>query len=306
VVGPSPEGSGEDDGDLEVARRKAREILFDGKDPEAEPEPEAKPKPVEPPKPKAEEKDEIALSKKWAKVTAQEDRLVKRQKEHAAKEDALKEREAKIAAAEQKMNDPVAYLAERGWTKDQIVQWIQSDGKVDPEILVKQLDERHRKEIEELRAERAKEREELENTRRQRDMERVTSELAREVKHLYLNDSELSLVKTLVEKNPKKFESFMQSRVEQIIRTVWDREKQVVDPRDALLYAQQELAELQLANPGQAPAVKPATPVAVEPTPITNGATSSRTVRPVDYDESDPEARRAKAARILAGEEEAE
>ncbi len=105
----------------------------------------------------------------------------------------------------------------------------------------------------------------------------------------------------------------MQTRVGSIIREVWKKtfnkgenegtgKGTVVDPRDALLYLQSELTELQLGDPGQAPAVRSANPVAVEPTPITNQATSARSVRAVEYDESDPEQRRERARKILEGE----
>lgn len=323
-VSPSVDGDGGDD--VENVRSKAREILFSGKsDDEVEAElkskPETKPAPekpkVEPEKPK----DEIELSRKWAKYNDQNERLVKRQKAHLAevetKTKELSDREAKLAAREALHNDPVKYLVDHGWTKDQIVDWIKSDGKVDPEILVKQLESRHQQQIEELRKEREREKAEFqreqEDRQRQREMQRVENELNQEVKQLVDSDSELGVLKRLVAKKPEKFEAFVNKRVGEIIREVWRRTfdpetetGRTVDPREALLYLQSELAELQLTDPGQAPAVKPATPVAVEPTPITNGATSQRVVRSTQVDESDVDALRAKAARILAGEEEAE
>lgn len=312
VVGPSPDAG---DGDeTETARAKAREILFSDKtDEEVEAELAKVAKPAETTKPAEQPKDEVALSKKWAKLTAQEDRLVERQKKAAESIKSLEAREAAIIEREQLAADPVAFLQKQGWDKDRIVKWIQDDGKIDPETMVKQLDEKYRTEIANLKKEREQERLELENTRRTREMSDVENELNQEVLHLAKTDDELGVLKRLTEKNPKKFEPFIQKRVGSIIAEAWRKtfnqgefegtnKGMVVDPRDAMLYLQAELAELQLADPGQVPAVRSANPVAVEPTPITNQATSQRNVRPSTYDETDPEARRAHAQRILDGE----
>lgn len=320
VVGPSSDEGGGDE--LEVTRAKAREILFSDKSDDeiatelgelAEKVEPTKPKVEEKPKPEEKPKDEVELSKKWARLSAQEDRLVARQKQAAETLKQLEAREAAIAEREALAKDPVEFLSKQGWDKDRIVKWIQDDGKIDPEVMVKQLDEKYRTEIENLKKEREQERQELESTRRTRDMERVEGALNDEVMQLAKTDAELGVLKRLVEKNPQKFEPFIQKRVGTIIREVWNKtfnkgehegtnRGTVVDPRDALLYLQTELAELQLADPGQAPAVRSANPVAVEPTPITNQATSQRQVRPVTYDETDPEARRAHSKRILDGE----
>lgn len=297
VTGPSDEG---DDGDeVAVARRKAREILFSET---GEPEPE-KPKQAEK-KPEEKPKDETDLSRGFAKLHAQEKRLDAKRAEFTQQQEAFKrqseEFQAKAKDIELAYSDPVQFLAKAGWSKDQIIKWIQSDGKVEPEILIKQLSDKHQQEMEALRKEREREREELEGTRRQRELERVDSELSAEVRTLYSSDAELSLLNQLAQKSPKQAK-LIDSRVKQIISEVWKKSQQAVDPRDALLYLQQELTELQL-GPGQAPVVTSTNPAAVEPRPITNSATSQRTVRPTQYDESDPEARRARAAAILAGE----
>ncbi len=320
VVGPSPDEGADGDG-MGDARRKAREILFAEKEPEGGDEVvegEAKSE-VKPTEPKTEErpKDEIALSKEWARVSAQETRLKTKQKEFLAEKTAFSTEKESVLKAKQdlesQLNDPVAYLSKAGWSKDKIVEWIQSDGKVDPEILVKQLSEKHQKEIDELRAERKREREELEGAQQQRRMAEVEGQLNDEVVAMVGSDAELAALKRLIDKNPQKFKPFVQTRVGSIIREVWKKtfnkgenegtgKGTVVDPRDALLYLQSELTELQLGDPGQAPAVRSANPVAVEPTPITNQATSARSVRAVEYDESDPEQRRERARKILEGE----
>lgn len=292
------------------ARAEARKLLFEGKSEESGGDEEPT-KPEGQPKPKPEEKpdEDLVQSKKWAKLRAQEDRLVKRQKEFAEEQKAwgertktIEAREAAIAEREALVNDPLALLSKAGWTKEKIVEWIQSDGKVDPELLIKQISEKHQREIEELRAERAREREELEGTKRQREFQRVEGALYAAVSDELKSGEDLGLLQKLIAKNPKQ-EAFLQRRVGEVIRTVWDKTQEVVAPRDALLYLQQELAAIQLADPGPAPAVKPANPAAVEPRPITNQATSQRSVQPLsNYDESDPEARRARARAVLSGE----
>ncbi len=203
----------------------------------------------------------------------------------------------------------MAYLQKAGWDKDRIVKWIQDDGKIEPELMVKQLDDRYKTEIQKLREERETERRELENSRRERQMADTEAELGRVTLDLARTDPELGDLKRLIEKNPKKFEGHFKERVGAIIREVWKKtfdpatgKGTVVDPRDALVYLQQELAEYQL-SPGQAPAARTANPGAVEPSPITNQASSQRTVRAaVDYDELDPEARRARSEAYLRGE----
>ncbi len=313
----TPEPSGADAGGedpVTEARRKAREVLFSDKEPEEatggeeeKPAAEAKPEEKKPEEAKPEDKDEIALSKKWAKFHAQEKRLVERQKKFAEEQRSLETTRteieslrSKLAEREAQMNDPVAFLASAGWTKDQIVQWIQSDGKVEPEILIKQLSEKHQKEMEELRAEREREREELKRERTKRELDRVGAELDSEVSTMLKGDPEFGLLQKFV---AKKGEAGVQKRVKDIIAKVWGEKQQVVDPRDVLVYLERELAEIQLSDPspGQAPAVKTANPVAVEPKPITNQATSQRTVVPQE-EEDTLEGWRARSRAILRGE----
>ncbi len=304
----APEADSGDSGDeAAAARRKAREVLFSDKEPEEgaeepaeqkKPEPEKKAEPEKPKEPERSE-DEIALSREWRKFRQDRKAFDAQSKELKAKAESFTQREAKIAEREAQMNDPVQFLAAAGWTKDRIVEWIQSDGKVDPEILVKQFSEKHQKELEELKAERERERQELMLEKQGRQLETLKHELDAETVSM-LKEPEFSLLQKFV---AKKGEAGVQKRVRDIIAQVWNQKQQVVDPRDVLVYLERELAEIQLGDaPGQVPAVKPANPAAVEPKPITNQATSQRTVVPVDYDETDPEARRARAAAILRGE----
>lgn len=299
--------SGDSGDDAAVARRKAREVLFSDKEPEEalaevekkEAKPEAKPEPEKPKEPERSE-DEIALSREWRKFRQDRKAFDAQSREFKAKTESFAQRETKLAEREAQMNDPVQFLAAAGWTKDRIVEWIQSDGKVDPEILVKQFSEKHQKELEELKAEREREREELKLEKQGRQLETLKHELDTEVASMAKTDPEFALLQKFI---AKKGEAGVQKRVRDIIAQVWNQKQQVVDPRDVLVYLERELAEIQLGDaPGQAPAVKSANPAAVEPKPITNQATSQRTVVPVEYDESDPEARRARAAAILRGE----
>ena len=288
------------------ARQKARELLFSDKEPEKEapeePKVEAKPEAApEPEKPKPEERsqDEIALSKEWGKIRRDRKAFDADSKKLKAEMEAFKSREAALAAKEAKLNDPVAFLNENGWSKDRIIEFIQSDGKVDPEILIKQLGEKHQRELAELRAEREREREGLESEKQQRQLASLKSELDAEVSAL-AKEPDFKLLQRFI---AKKGEAGVQKRVADIIAEVWNKKKEVLDPRDVLVYLEQELAEIQLGDaPGQPPAVKSANAAAVEPRPITNKATSERTVIPSDYDEEDPEARRERAAKILRGE----
>lgn len=295
---------------LTAARREARRILFAAEEPadgETE-EPKAKesPKPeakVEPEKPKEQEPrsdDEIALSKEWRKFRLDRKAFDAQSKELKAKADSFAEREAKLAAKESKLNDPVAFLAENGWTKDRIVEFIQSDGKVDPEILVKQFSEKHQRELEELRAERKREQEALEFEKNQRKLESLRSQLDAEVATMIGAEGEYPLLKRFV---AKKGVDGIQKRVRDAIAAVWNKKQEVVAPEDALAYFEAELADIQLGDaPGQLPAVQSAKAAAVEPKPITNQATSQRVVVPSQYDETDPEARRRRAKAILDGE----
>lgn len=315
VTTPEAGDAGGDDADpVAEARKKARELLFNGVEAEVDEngEPvEAKPAAEKPPepekKPEAEkpEGDEVALSKEWRRLRAQEDRLVKRQKEFAetqrsleSKTAELETRAAKLAEREAQMNDPVAFLQSAGWDKDRIVQWIQGDGKVDPEILVKQLSDRHQKEMEELRAEREREREQLQTEKQQREFQRLGAELDHETSTM-LKDADFPLLQRFT---ARKGEAGVQKRVKDIIAKVWQEKRTVVDPREALVYLERELAEVQLTDsPGQVPAARPANPAAVEPKPITNQATSQRTVVPQE-DEDNLDGWRARARKIMRGE----
>jgi hypothetical protein len=297
---------------VEDARRAARELLFsdkpdeeapeEGAEPEA-PKVEAKPE-LEPEKPKEPERseDEIALSRQWKRFRQDRKEFDAKQREFESKAKSYEEREAKIAAREARMSDPVAFLAESGWTKDKIVEFIQSDGKVDPEILVKQFSEKHQRELEELRAESAREREALKHEQNARQLATLKAKLDDYVVTAVSSEPDFKLLQRFV---AKKGEAGVQTRVRDIIAKVWNEKQQTIDPRDVLVYLEAELAEIQLGDsPGQPPAVKPANAAAAEPRPITNQATSQRTVVPVDYDEDDPEARRQRAAAIWRGEAE--
>lgn len=285
------------------ARAEARKVLFEGgEEPAAAP---AAPKTPEAPKPEPTETD---LSRGFSRLSAQEKRLKERQREFLAEQESFKKQREEYEARTKFDNDPIAFLEKQGWSKDKIVEWIKGDGKVDPEILYKQLAEQSKKQIDDLRAEREQERRELESQRQQRRKDETEYQIGEKSLKLTREDPELGDLKRLAEKNPGKFEPFIKRRVGEIMRQVWEktydpqtRQGTLVDERDALVYLQSELAELQL-GPAQGPAVQSAKPGAVEPRPITNQASSQRVVQPVKYDESDPQARRDRARKILEGE----
>jgi Skp family chaperone for outer membrane proteins len=285
-------------------RSKARETLFSAEEPA--PEVEAKPEPAkaEPEAPKP--KDEVDLSKSWAKHDRERASLAKKKAEFAAQvkefEAKQAEFEPKNAGLEEAYRDPIAFLGKAGWDKDKIMQWVMGDGKVDPELLVKQLETRHQEEIRKLREERETEKKELESARRTREFERVESELYQDVS-AQLKDPKFELLQKLVAKNPKQ-EGVLQRRVGEIISAVYKKTsgETVVDPADALAYLQAELAEIQLSDPAPSPAVKPAKLAAVEPKPITNSSHGERVVSTVGYDETDPAQRKERVRQILAGE----
>lgn len=303
-------GDGEDE--YVKRRREARKILFDPEEP-AEPAEPTEDKPKEPKEPKVEAKtepekpkeperteDEIALSRQWKRFRQDRKELDSKVREFETRTKSIEEREAKLAARESKHADPLAYLMEMGWTKDKVVEWIQSDGKVDPEILVKQFSEKHQRELEELRAERQREKEQLELEKNQRKLEALGAELDAEVATMVGGGEEYPLLKKFAAKKGIKS---IQTRVRDAIARVWQQKQEVVAPEAALAYFENELAEIQLGDaPGQLPAVQSAKAAAVEPKPITNQATSQRVVVPSQYDETDPEARRRRAKAILDGE----
>lgn len=299
------EATGEDI--VSDARAEARKLLFSESEPEAAPEeaePAAEAAP-EPEKPKVEEKkderseDEIALSKQWKRFRQDRKEFDAKVKADTQRAEQLAAREAALKGREERHADPIAYLNAAGWTKDKIIEFIQSDGKVDPEILIKQLGEKHQRELEELRAERQREHEALTHERTARELENLKSQLDTEVSTMVKEDD----FKLLQRFTAKKGEAGVQKRVRDIIAEVWNKKKQVLDPRDVLVYLENELAEIQLGDaPGQLPAVQSAKAAAAEPRPITNQSTSQRTVIPSNYDEEDPEARRERAQKILRGE----
>lgn len=288
------------------ARAEARKLLFsDKEEPETPTETEEPKVETKPEEPKSEEKkderseDEIALSKQWKRFRQDRKEFDAKVKADAQRAEDLTRREAALKEREEKHADPIAYLSAMGWSKDRIVEFIQSDGKVDPEILIKQLGDKHQRELEELRAERQREQEALKNERTARELENLKSQLDSEVSAMVKEDD----FKLLQRFTAKKGEAGVQKRVRDIIAEVWNKKKEVVDPRDVLVYLENELAEIQLGDaPGQLPAVQSAKAAAAEPRPITNQSTSQRTVIPSNYDEEDPEARRERAQKILRGE----
>lgn len=304
VVPPSPppeapaEAGAGPEAVVEDARAKAREILFaKGEEPEPE-KSEVKP---EPPKKPEEPPPETEISKRYAKVHAQEKRLSERQKAFLAEQETFKSRAQQLEQREAlAKSDPVAFLEQTGWTKDQIIDWIRSDGKIEPEKLIKDLDSKYQQEIQRMREEREAEKAALEQERRQRDVQKVEQMLVDEVTH-HLGSGRFPILASITQGDAEERGSLDQ-RVKEITLQVFQKTKKAVEPHEVLEYLEGRWAKTVSRLPGQAPAVKSASPVAVEPKPITNEATASRTVRPVDYDELDPEQRQARVQAILRGE----
>lgn len=303
VVPPSPppevpvEAEAGPEDVVEDARAQARKILFDKEAEEA-----AKPEPakVEPPK-KEEPPPETEISKRFAKVHAQEKRLSERQKAFLAEQEAFKSARAEVEEFRSlAKSDPVKLLEQAGWTKDQIIDWIRSDGKIEPEKLIKDLDSKYQQEIQRMREEREAEKAALESERRQRDVQKVEQMLVDEVSH-HLGSGRFPILASITQGDAEERGSLDQ-RVKEITLQVFQKTKKAVEPHEVLEYLEGRWAKTVSRLPGQAPAVKSASPVAVEPKPITNEATASRTVRPVDYDELDPEQRQARVQAILRGE----
>lgn len=289
---------------VEDARAKAREILFaKGEEPEGEGAPAAE-KPKEAPKPEPEkpkELDEAKLSKRFAKVDAQEKRLSERQKAFLAEQEGFKTRVEQLEQRETlAKQDPVAFLEQTGWTKDQIIDWIRSDGKIEPEKLIKDLDSKYQQEIQRMREEREAERASFEQEKRQRDVQKVEQMLVDEVSH-HLGSGKFPILASITQGDAEERGSLDQ-RVKEITLQVFRKTQKAVEPHEVLEYLEGRWAKTVSRLPGQAPAVKSATPVAVEPKPITNAATAERSVRPVEYDELDPEQRQVRVQAILRGE----
>lgn len=295
---PEPGSAEADTGDVvEDARAKARKILFDKEqEEEAAPKVEAKPEPK-----KEEPPPETELSKKFAKVHAQETRLKEKQKAFLAEQDAWKPRVQELEQKEQLAKaDPVAFLERAGWTKDQIIEWIRSDGKIEPEKLIKDLDSKYQQEIQRMREEREAEKQAFEQEKRQREVSKVEQMLTDEVSH-HLGTGKYPILASIVNGDAEERGS-LDHKVREITMQIWKKTQKAVEPHEVLEYLEGRWAKTVARLPGQAPAVKSATPVAVEPRPITNSATAERSVQPDTYDELDPEQRAARAAAILRGE----
>lgn len=305
AVAETTADTGADDGGDEIssARAKAREILFAKEEPqEAEEKPKAKaeePKAPEPEKPK--EPDETEVSRRFAKVHAQEKRLKERQQAFLQEQEAFKAARAEVDEYRTlAKSDPVKLLERAGWTKDQVIEWIRSDGKIEPEKLIKDLDERYKSEIQKLKEEREAEKRAFEQEKRAREVKQVEQMLTDEVSSL-LGAGKYPILASIVTGDAEERASLDQ-RVREITMQVWQKTQKAVEPHEVLEYLEGRWAKTVSRLPGQAPAVKSAPPVAVEPKPMTNGASSERTVRSVDYDEMDPEQRKARADAILRGE----
>lgn len=302
AVVEAPADTGADDGgdEISTARAKAREILFAKEEPTEAPKLETKPEPKpEPEKPK--EPDETEVSRRYAKVHAQEQRLKARQQAFLQEQEAFKARAAEVEQYQSlAKSDPVKLLERAGWTKDQVIDWIRSDGKIEPEKLIKDLDERYKSEIQKMREEREAEKAAFEAEKRQREVKQVEQMLTDEVSSL-LSAGKYPILSSIVTGDAEERAS-LDHRVREITMQIWNSKREAVEPHEVLSYLEGRWAKTVARLPGQAPAVKSASPVAVEPKPITNGATSERTVRSVEYDEMDPEQRKARADAILRGE----
>lgn len=302
---PPPPVEAPETGDIvEDARAEARKILFEKREEEAE----AEAKKPEPAAPKVEEKpkepdqpSDTEVSRRFAKVHAQEKRLSERQKAFLAEQESFKAAREEVESLRSRAKaDPVAFLEQTGWTKDQVIDWIRSDGKIAPEQLIKDLDSKYQQEIQKMREEREAEKLAFEREKAQRSVQKVEQMLTDEVTAL-LGEGKYPILASITGGDAEE-RSSLDHKVREITMQIWHKTKKAVEPHEVLAYLEGRWAKTVARLPGQAPAVRSANPVAVEPKPITNAATAERTVRPDDYDELDPEQRQARVAAILRGE----
>lgn len=268
------------------------------------------------------------LSAAFAKLRAQERRSKARAQELEAQKQAIlrarEEVDGRVKEAtpllELAKTNPTEYLLKSGWTRQQIADFIVSDGKIPTERLVAEADERIRKQLEEVDGR------QKEIDRRQREFEeRVAREktqgAAREYESLVYQQvqgsaAQFPLVMAQAALDAEETGDADPARTVQkaVLNYVSRHYKQQVEqgvehpkalaPRDALAYFEKRLERQKqvLAGgvPGQAGAGKAASnPGAGQPRALTNGATSERGVTPLPNGD-DEEARQLAVEKLLA------
>lgn len=300
--------------------------------------PEETEKPAEKPVEKPAEKppDEVELSKAFAALTAKERRFNERkEKQNAdllAREAKLKKDLEDFTASKEKAEwqgwrdrakqSPLTALVEAGWTKEQIIKYIASDGEIPVERFQDefkvQLDERTK----ELRAEQAKLKEELENDRTEqqrlrniREAQSYEARVVTEIDDMLSTEAERYRFASRVPKNelyPRVLNRMITHYRETGAKNE-DGRGEVLAVSDAMLYIEKEAERIaswfqtqQAASQGgTVESGKPgaAKPETEEARPISQRESSARGVKKTNPDDMTDDERAEEALRILTGDE---
>jgi hypothetical protein len=273
-------------------------------------------------KKKPEDLTQDKLSRGFAKLKDQEERLARRyetwQGEVKAKEAELAKFKEERAAFETKREvyykNPEQLLADHGWDVDKFVQYVMSDGKVPPDVLARQLQDQHKADLEKTR----KEIEELKSVRQREEDAQLASEYDRQVATRVesIIGKDDAFLPEAAESYPmflRVIEEFGRDEVlEDVKRALIKHHQdtgQVVDPLRAVMYLDRayrqrfpKMASKLGGNPAQNGAGASANSGAEKPRQLTTSDRSDiGTPSEEELDQMTPEERRARATRIFQG-----
>ncbi len=183
-------------GDEDALLAQALQTLDSGEEQGDEiPDTEPQPKPKEPAK---EEQTQAKLSKGFAKLAEQEDRLDRRykawQSEQAQATTELQAARAEVAtykaAMEQAKQSPLSALKALGWEYDQLAQYVLKDGQLPPAMMAKHLEEHQKSEYSKLEAQVQEMRRQAERANLERQGREYEGRVESEVQGLFADGSE--------------------------------------------------------------------------------------------------------------------
>lgn len=308
----SGSGGGDDGGfDVEEAREEAARALSGDEAPE---KPKAKP----PEKPKeAEAGTAEELDREWTRFRAQEKRWKDtRKEEHGAIEKTKAElaaRDAEFAQKEQAYNarielgrkNPLSMLKEAGWEWPQLIAYVDSQGEIPHDKLVRDMKLEYDKELEKTRAE----------------VEAIKKEKQQEARAKQIREFESAVeteVTTTLDSFPrlKAFHAAMtaKGKPHQVLNAVFKhlddsaKQKNFLAPSQAMRYYEDQLEEAGLYTPVAAPGgvnqLEAVKPQVEKLAPLSNGDSGERASTPLvedDDGEFDAEAARRRARATLFG-----
>lgn len=250
-----------------------------------------------------------AYKRKHKALVADREALTKREAEFKAREEALAKRETELNQTfEEGRTNPIAALTKLGYSKEQVLEFLASDGKIPHDVLLKQATEAQKaeleaikKDIEAQKAEQKRRETEAAEQRRQQDLRGFEHRVGTEIVDILTTPDGMAkypvLLRVAKKSGPDALRAVLNNMAQHYMK-----EKKPLAISDAMMQAERAFkahaeifVDLQpqtttVPDPRQAGAVEPANPGSIEPIPA-NSSTVRGVVKKKTLDEMDDDER---------------